>query len=322
MPETTVNNKTISEWTFNTKDISEAYMNTKLIFNKSLELSLPQFTTEINIKAYLDSIGLGSNKNVVITNNLIQPRITTGDLTGLNVTLINKGEIQGTRSNKHALSVTSPLLLKNEGSIKGAGGNGGKGGQGGNDTYVRNDDSTHYAWVTCNQSDTQNYWVGLFTDALGRQWSYFSFGGKTVDVSNHAANWTSIPGLPGQYRRTGGVVKSAQCSYPTQFYRIERRIQTTVARPGGIGGAGGIGQAFEGPATPGTNGAMSIPPGGYNGGRGGNGGVWGTYGEKGGSNGGPAGANGTPPGSAIIGSSNLHVDSITGTVVGAIVQSL
>ena len=102
-----------------------------------LEIDLQPEVTDFSLKDKIDNYSIGETV-VKITNNNLQPTIISGDLTGLDVTLENNATIEGTDPSSTALSLSSTLLLINNGIIRGAGGRGGDGGKGGDgfDTTV------------------------------------------------------------------------------------------------------------------------------------------------------------------------------------------
>ena len=82
-------------------------MNTHLVFQKGATLALPQAVVEVNLAAFIAANNPDGHTSIVISNTLIQPRIVTGDLTGLDVTFINTGEIQGLSASLDAFEATS-----------------------------------------------------------------------------------------------------------------------------------------------------------------------------------------------------------------------
>ncbi len=96
----------------------------------ALMLTIPQQTTPLGLRAYIDAHNPKNLTKVVLVNNLIQPTFNSGDMVGLEVKLINNGSIVGYDSGDDALNVTSPMTLVNNGNIRGAGGKGGNGGAG------------------------------------------------------------------------------------------------------------------------------------------------------------------------------------------------
>lgn len=96
-----------------------------------LYLTLAQSAGTINLRNIINANNPLNRTEVIVTNNLTQPRIYSGDLSGLDVTLINNGEIQANQFSGNGLDIISPMTLTNNGWIRGAGGNGGSGGAGG-----------------------------------------------------------------------------------------------------------------------------------------------------------------------------------------------
>ena len=93
---------------------------------RTLELHLPPVKSITILADFIDDHQPTADKfkNVKILNTLTYPTIQTGDLSGLNVTLFNNGDILGRESSDDALEITSTLKLVNWKTIKGAGGDG------------------------------------------------------------------------------------------------------------------------------------------------------------------------------------------------------
>lgn len=127
--ETYLNTHLMKRIFLNGTDLFELYLNGDIVFRKILELELPQYTSEINLKDFIDANNPENLVVVEVTNNLTQPGIVTGSLCGMEVELINNGEIQGISSGGDALVIDSvcPMKLTNNGWIRGAGGDGGDG---------------------------------------------------------------------------------------------------------------------------------------------------------------------------------------------------
>lgn len=96
-----------------------------------LYITLAQSSATITLRTIIDNVNTENRTKVQITNNYVQPRIRSGDLSGLTVTFINNGEIQANQFSGTGLELSSNLTLINNGWIRGAGGNGGIGGTGG-----------------------------------------------------------------------------------------------------------------------------------------------------------------------------------------------
>lgn len=95
-----------------------------------LELYLldPANPNSVFLDAFIAANNPTNRVNIKVINQFTQPRIRSGDLSGLNVLLENNSEIQGNIPGREALELTSPLQLINNGWIRGAGGSGGRGG--------------------------------------------------------------------------------------------------------------------------------------------------------------------------------------------------
>ena len=294
--------------------IDTAYINGHVFFRREIELELPQFTTEINLQEFIEQNAQPNIFAYTIVNNLVQPRIVTGDLSGLSVTLINNGEIQGIDANRTALEVTSPLMLINNGVIRGGGGDGGAGGKGGNDTTT-----TRVYYSPSSWGDT-GIWDRYRNCIKG--WIAW-YNGVQVAGDGPAPYSVKVGGVT--LYRTDEVTaarREARCPNEPHTLGYKSYILKTVTRIGGAGGAGGRGQSFGLNPTYGQPGADSTPPGGNKGGAGGAGGKWGENGSPGspGINGEP-GQLGDPAGYAIRGIDMLQVGSKTGELVGPTITS-
>jgi hypothetical protein len=138
IPETYLNSVgRVREWRYidanGQYNLWEAYLNGHVVYRKALELFLPDpqgVNNTINLRAFINANNPDGYQSISIINNFIQPKIITGDLTGLEVELINNGEILGNASGADALVISSNIIVTNNGWIKGAGGAGGAGGDG------------------------------------------------------------------------------------------------------------------------------------------------------------------------------------------------
>jgi len=276
------------------------FVNGVNVFEDSITLHIPNGATKTNLRALIDAQAGGKDK-VIIINDGVVSSVVTGDLSGLDVTLINNGEMQGVRieaagSSHMGLRITSPITLINKGWIRGRGGVGGTGAKGQDlskaEQLIEERSNTHFAgtlpesgWTYRSVANTSNPFYVIAWDNVK----------KTLPSTNYNyAGPTSIPGITGVFKR-GAKQYEGGGKY---FYKIirETTIYTTIT--GGAGGLGGIGQAFEGPAQPGSAGSPSTPAGGNNGGTGGKGGTWGQSGVR------PSGGSiGGSPGNSVVGTS-------------------
>ncbi len=304
--------------TQNGSPVTEIVMSTgQVVWQSILRLDLSQHSSTINLRTFINGKNPTNSKTIIITNNRIQPRIITGNLSGLNVTLINNGDIRANQVGGAGLEITSAIKITNNGWIRGGGGNGGKGGKGKNTSKTNYSYSTKYTMRACHQNTSGNYWVGVI-NYNGN--TMMTWGGKHgAWHGNIGTAWKTISGLSGHFRRTGGVVCSMTCSHWTNFYRIERRTSSTTSITGGNGGNGGAGRFYNSAAKGGSNGSGSSPSGGNSGGKGGTGGNWGANGNKGGTGGGggSAGANGSSGGKATVGWSKVSSGSKSGSLSGS-----
>ena len=302
------------------KDIGELYLNTKLSFQRGATIEMIQAVSEVNIQSLIEAQA-PTDTNITIINNLIQPRIITGDLTGLNVTFINNGEIQGVAENKDAFQATSEIRLLNYGNIKGGGGNGGQGGEG--------LDSTK----TTNKSETRagSYGNNAFVWRVCYNMTQVAWGGEYEHFNGNSAGPFTLDGVTGTLKR-GGLAyyhegESSVCDDNADnkdpVYDIIREWTEEELLSGGTGGDGGAGTCFTCEAQEGEAGLPSSPTGGNSGGAGGAGGNWGIAGATGATGVGPgeAGESGTGAGRAIVGHLYLSANSETGNCLGNIVDS-
>ena len=298
--------------------VFNAYMNGVHTYTKTLFLILPQHLAPIALRAWIDSQNPQGFTQIVVTNNLTQPRLVTGNMAGINVELINNGEFQGEAPGANGMDITSAIKITNNGWIRGAGGNGGLGGSGGNGgnlsetvtkTMIPQNSSASttptgcsgFGWNTSLQEDppgsgTQHVgflWMGIFVD-------YYGIG---------AASWTATAN-PGGGIPNGTYTRGTRRFGPTGvmeniWYDMRGPInERWTGGPGGNGGIGGEGQHFQTPQTNGGGGFVgstgtdpncwqidtsystsSWRPSsefrGGTGGLGGNGGIWGTDGTSG-----------------------------------------
>ena len=296
-----------------------------------LELTIPKQYSELNLRDYIDSKNSGGVTQVVLYNTIVNCSMITGDLTGLNVTFFNSGEIQGFSAglvnaslSKHdGLTITSAMKLVNTGIIRASGGYGGRGGNGADDQY------SYYTYESRYQVDCYgNHGIAFFVPASqggGTDFTRLFWDGKYRDLVGDDSDWHTIPGLSHEYRKT--TYKSmVQCSYYSKTYTIERRVSTVTNRIGGTGGLGGNGSGYgesfiiTDAWRNGSYGSASIPTGGNSGGKGGAGGYWGHTGNTGirGDGSGDYGIAGGSGGKAITGSSLLLAGSTTGSVSGSV----
>ena len=164
-----------------------------------LNLTLAQASQVIELDSVINNNNPENLHTVNITNNLTQPTIFSGDLTGLDVTLINNGNIHGIDTQWEALNITSPLTLINNGWIRGAGGWGGRGGQGG---YLAAVGSFNASYLS-----STNIWVhGRYTSLTfqlhggggsGSVYGYYWNNTANAKVgSGHRGKYTSFNTIP------------------------------------------------------------------------------------------------------------------------------
>ncbi len=233
--------------TFNGTRICRVFMNGVQVFQNGdvLYLPAPGSSATIDLKAFIDSGTTSGCGTITIINNHIQPRITTGNLTGFNVELINSAgaEIQGNAVGGSALEVLTPLKLTNLGWIRGSGGRGGAGGAGGTggnkNALVRkmmvsdcafgacsfNWNATEFDGGTPGDSHIRLTWNGVWNE-------WYEPGAYTM------TSYTNPPGQPvGIYNRGVLRCRTVITGHNNDHHDIEMELNETWA--GGAGGAGG-----------------------------------------------------------------------------------
>ena len=110
-----------------------------------LQLELPKQYDLLNLETYIDANNPLVKTEVLIKNIITNGPIESGDLTGMNVKLVNTGHLQGYNTGSYidaalvrnnGLSVTTAFVLDNSsGTISGCGGYGGLGGKGADTTF-------------------------------------------------------------------------------------------------------------------------------------------------------------------------------------------
>lgn len=353
--ETWLNTDLMRTIFFNRTDIFEVYLNGDVVFRKALELTLPQYTTEINLRSFIDGKNTEGYTVVIVTNNLIQPKLRSGNMFGLEVTLKNYGEFQGISSSGDAMLFTSTMKFLNYGWAKGAGGSGGAGsganassGSGGLWT-VR-----HHTAPTCTPNGviTPRYW----NEGANMEW-------RPKTTTNQCASTTKGPyttngpydhrsGSYGWYCITswgdqGKVVflaEAHQGDVATWRWRngqsdggalgsISYQGYGSYSISGGVKGVAGAGQGFRVAQDAGWKAARDATFSGDYGVfnlstgntivassadlKGWDGGHGGAWATAGGD--GENGASGQPGGRAIVGFSYLTLDSDIGDTIGAVV---
>ncbi len=286
-----------------------------------LELELPKSYSQINLRDFIDDNNPLLIPEIIVTNNKVNCSLTTGDLTGLTVTLVNNNEFQGFPKNRtdnnssrnSGLEVTSPLTLINNGWVLGAGGYGGRGGEGDNDSYQTNKSEEKYNGI----NDNQNVWFAYCNNGgvVRFFWEYSSGG---WDGNCNGVGPVGTPGAD-----SGTVERGAyKGTYANDcYYSVIRRWTETTSRNGGDGGLGGEGEGYNQGRDWGEEGDSSSPSGGNDGGEGGRGGDWGDDGATGerGEGGGDYGESGYDGAPATIGVSFLKANSIIGLNKGAVI---
>ena len=311
-----INGTTMDGLLVDNSKMEKLYINGIMVWEDMKKLTTSGLT---NIREYIDKHAPGKKK-VEITITGINPGIVSGDLTGLDVTLIVNGEVQGKRTSSDggdAINLTSPIKLINNGWIRGAGGRGGTGGKGKNDKYEVEKTKDYYSKPGCTGTSGFSgvYHVAVVPNGYGVGKPLHIFFWNKDRVNTKGSNTTTMPGVSGKLKR-GKYRQKVNCSgHVISLYEIEHITETSKTRTGGDGGAGGYGQGYHKAKTSGKPGESSSPKGGYSGGKGGTGGSWG----KDGSTGKSSGKKGDDAGNAIKGKRFLSTGSTTGSVSGTIV---
>ena len=188
-----------------------------IVWQNSLALSLNKQSTKKDGWSLRDFIDANNKKGigtVVVTNDIVQPSMKTGDLSGLTVTLINNGEIQGNTEGMWAMTLQSEIKLVNNGYIRGAGGHGGDGGTGrkGNNGII-------------------------YSGGRGGE------GGKG-GYGAHFENIDATKGLPGSPGHQSGERDSSRWKSSNDEERIPEDRRGLHGKPGYPGGKGGDGGSW------------------------------------------------------------------------------
>ena len=302
---------------FNGVAISQMYLNGDIVFYRSLVLELPQYSdnTIINLAAFIASKNPDNIRKIIVHNGHTQPTLRTYSLAGLEVTLINDGEFQGTSPSSDAFIINSPLVLINNGWIRGAGGNG-IDGKDAPDVlgWVHSEYLYDGSWSwACGQPGCPAHYMQFPTGVAflqssvdGSMKQIWRGGGFEGHISNTGP--FTVFGQTGWFRgarkRTNMI---GQCGHRFDWYGLERKIWDTL--PSGSGGTKGIGQNFN--QTSSTAGTSGTTIDGSTGTSGTNGGDWGNDG---------VGTGAGKGGDAIIGSRHLVTpDSNIGNQIGGII---
>jgi hypothetical protein len=273
-----------------------------------------------------DAVDSGAT-NIRVTDDLIQPAMESGDLTGLVVELVNNGEIQASQSSGNAMNVTTQFKLTNNGWIKGGGGVGGAGANGANGADVTLEDTPVQAPYVEGVDTWDNFNSSAGYDSTSIFWSsspegvgYFISPAYNVTDTGYITSDVYGQVFPEPTRFVRGAFHHSEnfSGNIHDYYSFDWRRQTFYTGGiGGTGGAGGAGEFYNSPAVPGVIGGAgqpSVPAGGNSGAKGYDGGAGGTFGLGGGNSG--NGAVGAQPGYAIFGQSILHTDSLIGNTLG------
>lgn len=297
-----------------------------------LQLDIPKQYSLLNLRSFIDANNPQDKTEVLLTNTRTNCSMETGDLTGLNVKLVNTGRIEGFRRNEadatlvenRALTVTSPMTLDNKAFMAGCGGEGGNGGKGKDDTYTTTTVEREYPrWTdkgiigrSCI-GVTHINWKGVQRTIQGAMAANtpYDVGGVPVYLGPRVGTGTESP-------------SGDACDGTTVYFEYsETRTSVSHNRTGGAGGNGGNGLGYGATSMDevwnsawrkGEDGKASNPSGGNSGGDGGSGGWWGADGYDGqdGKGGGTAGQVGFKGSKGLVGSLLLKDGSNLGTIYG------
>lgn len=112
---------------YNGITIQQAYSDDVHVYTRGASLTLPQFDDTFVLADFIRKNNPKGRQRITVVNNFTQPTMRTGNLSGLDVTLINNGSIIGTQSGADAIILESKLKIVNNGYIRAAGGRGGNG---------------------------------------------------------------------------------------------------------------------------------------------------------------------------------------------------
>ena len=334
-PQTYLDNQRINQWFYDGVDLQEAYLDNVLVFQKVLRLTLPEPVNNSgrNLRDFINSHNPGNKYKVVeVTNpkHRSSDSLWSGNLNGLDVTLINLGEIQGSKPSWTGLALTSKMRLINEGWIRGAGGRGGKGGKGGKGATNKIKHQTTTGQKYGDKIGPNEYWWEVSTQSHPECQGFaawMSWGGvRRISKSN-----TGYLKVGDDEYFKGNYSCPGHCGASHNIYKRTTTYENIEGGEGGEGGAGGVSRFWSTFKKEGANGSPGKIAGhghsGGNGGKGGTGGDWGEAGERGytGERGkgpgspGETGIAGEPAGASIKGSNHLTSDSKIGQHSGPIV---
>lgn len=281
--------------------------------SSGLYLELEQSTGDIiSLEQVINDNNPTNKTEIVITNNYVQPTIQTGNIDGLDVTLINNGEIQGNTTyegynpnrSSTALIVNttdnSAFKLINNGWIRAAGGNGGAGGAGGkgSDKYIWSyydtivgeptEDGPGAHATTTGGDITYRFNTGYYygwEDTNGLCQVNFGTDNEAIATKSFVTICNDIPPIKVEfdYSNFRGTYSKNGVVYEV-YDMIRSKNVLATGGAGGAGGAGGIGRNFFNSDISGETGQPgqdSNPPGGNKGGKGGDGGNGGDWGQPG-----------------------------------------
>ena len=288
-----------------------------------IDIQIPKSYSQINLRTFIDANNPTSATKIKLINSVENCSMVSGNLSGLSVELVNNSYIEGfikgrtstNYSTNSGLTLTSPLLLTNNGYIYGAGGYGGQGGKGANDTYTTNHSYEYYSGSVYGDKNQWNYncyygTVRVFIDykQVGGDGNC-QYTGPYTSPSVYGVNNGKL--YRGSYKASDGDRK---------IFSVILKWTLNHDRVGGTGGLGGRGRGYGYGNAGGSAGGASSPSGGNSGGTGGTGGTWGTTGNTGytGAGGGSAGGGGYAHAPAIVGSSHLLTGSKIGNTAGGV----
>ena len=278
--KTIFNGVEMKEIYHNGSRLDEMYMGGVIVYKRVLEFELDQYSSVFHLRNVIDSKNSLGADVIIVTNNKVQPSMTTGDLSGLNVTFINNGEIRGTNPGNTALRLTTVMKLTNNGWIRGAGGNGGNGGHGGKGatgaksanksvTYTSSTVSWPAAPRTSDRKkdgswhDEQKHgWrmygvVNSYMKIVGPCGAVINWGGKWGDGNSSACGSTVYirnDNVSGGSARRVGYGFSAGSATTSSTYTILGHVGG-AGGAGGSGGASGRGQSYNYTRTSGSVGS-------------------------------------------------------------------
>ena len=271
----TVNN--FREIAFGSNQCSEVWYKEELLWPiQEIYMSNPNgnTTTRVIEDIIKDPTNNPFNRTrVVVINLYTQPTVRTGNLAGYDVTLVNKGNIQGTYSGSNALVLESDMRLVNlDGYIQGAGGDGGTGGNGGRGGDGGRGADKTVGWIEIVAEWPEFIWGtheigdGTYIDVGYHGWKLSGYvnsnlvvtspcGARINSVPPDYRNWSMCGSWVGTKNKNNWGDSSRDIYFGYSAGSITQISEHVI--PGGDGGTGGAGGS---PGGSGGAGASYVNP--------------------------------------------------------------